>query len=164
MSPMLRWTAPRRGLMILFAGVLAGTAGCGGDSPTAPSRMSPVGRYPLREVGSVRLPAVVHHGPFFDAAAGHFYDQLIATVTDGSMEFRKDGSFVSWLDLEVLADGAKLTREIELDGTYDVVSDVVINVYLPGQDPIPVVIQNGEIAETYDILGDNTPLQYVFRK
>src|SRR5687767_11851971 len=95
-------TAPHRGrrgiqgriAALLVAATLAAAIACaGGDSSTGPSSAKPAGAYELRQVDGGAVPAKIYHGPYFDAATPHFYNQLIVEVTTGTIELDEDGRF-----------------------------------------------------------------------
>src|SRR5687768_3722599 len=83
--------AVHRGITVLLVGATLAVTACAGDSSsTGPSTAKPVGAYELRQVDGNAVPAKIYHGPYFDAATPHFYNQLIVEVTQGTIELDAD--------------------------------------------------------------------------
>ena len=122
-------TAPRvvrraasRGIAaFVIAATVALVTACAGDSSgTGPSTTKPAGVYELQQVDGNALPAKIYHGPYFDAETPHFYNQLIAEVTQGTMELGADGRFRIELGYRFTGDGQTAFGELEDEGEYDV--------------------------------------------
>src|ERR1051325_321252 len=97
----------RRAAAALLTAVMA--FGCS-DSSTSPRSRGPQGTYTLRRVAQKGVPTEIHHGPWFDPAAHHFYNQLVVTVTGGAVELLANGSFAVWIEYDVVADGVPGTK------------------------------------------------------
>lgn len=100
--------------LVAAAAILAGAPACS-DSSTGPK--GPGGTYALALLDDFELPAVIHHGPHFDAQ-GHFYNQYIASVVDGEIVLDGD-HFQLYLAIDVVADGQPFEAELELEGTFE---------------------------------------------
>jgi hypothetical protein len=94
--------------------------GCAGDSSTGPSTGTPRGAYELRQVDGNAIPAKIYHGPYFDAATPHFYNQLIVEVTQGTIELDEDGRFRIELGYRFNGDGQIAVSELEDEGDYQI--------------------------------------------
>jgi hypothetical protein len=66
------------------------------------------------------IPAKIYHGPYFDAATPHFYNQLIVEVTQGTIELDEDGRFRIELGYRFNGDGQIAVSELEDEGDYQI--------------------------------------------
>jgi hypothetical protein len=66
------------------------------------------------------VPAKIYHGPYFDAATPHFYNQLIVEVTEGTIELDADGRFRIELGYRLTGDGQTTVSELNDEGEYQV--------------------------------------------
>lgn len=155
----------RRLAVLLAMSVLAGATACGGgsDAATGPGKNKVAGLYALMTIDKKAIPREVYHGPFFDAAASHFYNQLIVTVTGGEVVLRDDGTFHIAVDLDVNGDGETETGTIAFGGTYDVHgSDVALAVN--GGNGGSAALQDDYLTVDIDVLkGKGTLRKYFFR-
>lgn len=111
-------THTRHTALLVAATFAAMTACAGGDSSTGPSSAKPAGVYELRLVDGNAVPAKIYHGPYFDASIPHFYNQLIAEVTQGTIELDADGRFRIELGYRFTGDGQTALSELEDEGEY----------------------------------------------
>src|SRR5215208_2350948 len=108
-------------LAALVVAAAFAVTGCGGsDSSTGPGTGKPTGAYELRQVDGNAIPAKIYHGPYFDAATPHFYEQLIVEVTQGTIELGADGRFRIELGYRFNGDGKIAVRGLEDEGEYRV--------------------------------------------
>ena len=105
---------------LLVAATVAAVTACGGDSSTGPSSDKRTGAYELQQVDGNAVPAKIYHGPYFDAATPHFYNQLIVEVTTGTIELDEDGRFRIELGYRFTGDGQAALSELEDEGEYQV--------------------------------------------
>jgi hypothetical protein len=105
---------------LVVAAAFAVTGCAGSDSSTGPSTGTPAGAYELRQVDGNAIPAKIYHGPYFDAATPHFYNQLIVEVTQGTIELDADGRFRIELGYRFNGDGQIAVRALEDEGEYQV--------------------------------------------
>jgi hypothetical protein len=111
---------------LLVAATFAAVTACAGDSSsTGPSTAKPVGAYELRQVDGNAVPAKIYHGPYFDAATPHFYNQLIVEVTQGTIELDADGRFLIELGYRFTGDGKTALSELEDEGEYRIQGDEI---------------------------------------
>jgi hypothetical protein len=116
----VRRSADREVTALLAAATFGAMMACGGDSSTGPSTARPAGAYELQHVDGNALPAKIYHGPYFDAATPHFYNQLIAEVTQGTVELDEDGRFRIELGYRFTGDGQTALSELADEGEYQV--------------------------------------------
>jgi len=167
-------TAPRRGrrgiqsriaALLVAVSVAATTACAGGDSSTGPSTAKPAGAYELRQVDGGAVPAKIYHGPYFDAATPHFYNQLIVEVTTGLIELDDAGRFRIELGYRFTGDGQTALSEIEDEGEYEVQGGE-IQFQSEGGSQYSATLQNGTIELPLpNTLKEKQPIvRYSFRR
>ena len=105
---------------LVVAAAFAVTGCAGSDSSTGPSTRTPAGAYELRQVDGNAIPAKIYHGPYFDAATPHFYNQLIVEVTQGTIELDADGRFRIELGYRFNGDGKIAVNALKDEGDYQV--------------------------------------------
>jgi len=121
------------------------------------------GTYTLRAIDRKSLPYEIHHGPFFDAAHTHFYNQLIVKITKGAIELGPLGDCAVWLDYTLNEDGQVSTKHIETDGSWKMVGNLV-TVYVNNTATAQFTVQNGQVVENADVIPDGTMHEYTFQK
>jgi hypothetical protein len=105
---------------LLLGATLAVATGCGGGGgSTGPDNDSITGTYVLQRVDEEPLPAEIHHGPYFDAESGTFFNLFIFTVTGGSIRLLDDGRFTWDLTVFVNGDGQGGAGAISFGGWYE---------------------------------------------
>lgn len=153
-----------RGTALFLLAALSGAAACGSDGATSPKKTpTPTGTYALRQVDQKAPPAEIYHGPYFDAANQHFYNQLVVTVTGGGIELDELNHFSFWIDLSYLGDGVRATKRVSLDGTYELQGSLVI-VHVPNAPAAGFTIDSGQIVQAIDLMGKGDVAQYTFKK
>lgn len=151
--------------LLIAVATLVGTMACGGDSDssTGPRDNDITGLYALMTIDKKEIPREVYHGPFFDADAPHFYNQLIVTVTGGEVILQEDGTFRIAVDLTVNGDGEIQTGTIAFGGTYEVDgSNVMFSVN--GGNGGSATLQDDYLMVDIDVMkGKGTLRKYFFR-
>ena len=105
---------------LVVAAAIAVTGCAGSDSSTGPTAATPAGDYELRQVDGNAIPAKIYHGPYFDAATPHFYNQLIVEVTQGTIQLDADGRFRIELGYRFNGDGKIAVNALKDEGDYQV--------------------------------------------
>lgn len=155
-------SAMQRAMTVAATAVLV--AACGSDS-TAPhsNNSDPRGTYTLRTVDGKGVPYQISRSPYFDADAGHFYNEYDVVVTDGGIELDELGFIDIWLNLKITGDGVPMTGGRETKGLYELDGSTVM-ISFDGVNWGPLPIQNGQITIPADILGKGADNNYVFKR
>src|SRR5262245_48104722 len=92
---------------VSLAATLGFTAGCAGDSgsSTGPTANADAGLYTLKLIDGANLPTEVYHGPYFDSAKPHFYNQMVVKAIKGSFDLQPDGTYTFGVAFTTLGDG-----------------------------------------------------------
>src|SRR5262245_59829903 len=125
MFSILSTAALRRAVTAGALAVLAAAQACGGDSSSSTSPRNndsgPPAKYLLRSVDGHALPYQISRSPYYDAKAGHFYNELDVTVTGGAWDLDELGFADFYVDLSMKGDGVQLpAQHKEAFGTYEV--------------------------------------------
>ena len=106
---------------LLLGATVAAATGCGGggDGGTGPDDDGITGTYVLQNVDQDPLPVEIHHGPWFDAQNGTFYNLFVFTVTGGSIQLQEDGRFTMSLSAVVNGDGQGGAAMLSIGGWYE---------------------------------------------
>lgn len=120
-----RWHRGTRWITSLLLGAtLAVGVGCGsGGGSTGPSDDDITGTYLLQNVDLEPLPVEIHHGPWYDAASGTFFNQFVFTVTGGSIQLLEGGRFTLTLSAVVVGDGQGGAALVSVGGWYELDGD-----------------------------------------
>jgi len=78
---------------LLLGATLGLATGCGGDSATGPKANPNAGVYALKQIDGAGLPVEVYHGPYFDSAKPHFYNQMVVKAIKGAFDLKPDGTY-----------------------------------------------------------------------
>jgi len=111
--------------MLLLGTTLGFTTGCGGDSATGPKANPDAGRYTLKQIDGASLPVEVYHGPYFDSAKPHFYNQMVVKAIKGAFDLKPDGTYTLGVAFATLGDGENGTRSFSSEGEYEVEDDEI---------------------------------------
>jgi hypothetical protein len=111
--------------LLLGATLAVGTGCSGGGESTGPDNDDITGTYVLQNVDEESLPVEIHHGPWFDAASGTFFNQFIFTVTGGSIQLLDGGRFTMTMSAVVNGDGQGGAATLSVDGWYEVDGDEI---------------------------------------
>ena len=130
------------------------TAGCAGDSgsSTGPKANADAGVYSLRLIDGANLPVEVYHGPYFDSAKPHFYNQMVVKALKGSFDLQPDGSYTFGAVFSTLGDGTQGTLSWSSEGEYEIDGDEITFEDNTGFS-MYATIEDGEISITF-----NSPL------
>jgi hypothetical protein len=91
--------------MLLLCATIGFTTACGGDSATGPKANPDAGRYTLKQIDGASLPVEVYHGPYFDSAKPHFYNQMVVKAIKGAFELNPDGTYTLGVAFATVGDG-----------------------------------------------------------
>lgn len=150
----------RRVSTALLAAALMGGSACS-DASTAP-RNHVTGTYNLNRIDDGPLPAEIHHGPWFDPVATHFYNQYIVRIISGRIELDEDQSFAVALDVLVIGDGTVGTRHLEISGTWAAQGATVL--LTAEGSTVEADLRGGTIDLPMDLMGKGAMLDYTFRR
>src|SRR5687768_512153 len=137
---------------LLLGATLGLATGCGGDSATGPKANPNAGVYTLKQIEGAGLPVEVYHGPYFDSAKPHFYNQMVVKAIKGEFDLQPDGSYTLGVAFTTLGDGAKGTLSFSSEGEYELDGDEIIFEDNEGFS-IFATIEDGVITVTF-----NSPL------
>jgi hypothetical protein len=155
----------RRGMVLGAVAALAVAQACGSDSSTTPhsNNSDPRGTYTLRTVDSKGLPYQISRSPYYDADAGHFYNEYDVVVTDGGLELDELGFIDIWVNLSITGDGVPMKDGRETKGLYELDGSTVM-ITFDGVNWGPLPMKNGQITFPADILGKGVDNNYVFKR
>lgn len=159
--------SPRNRILTLLiaAVVVGGTACAGSDSSTGPSKKDPTGYYSLMQVDGAAVPKEIYHGPYFDAEAQRFYNQLVATATGGSYELTPDGRYELIVDFRFVADGVPTEGWLAEEGDYTAKGDR-IDFESDDGESYSLQLRNGTLDMPYSnwLRKDGTVNHYTFQR
>ena len=152
---------------VSLVATLGFTAGCAGDSgsSTGPKANADAGLYTLRLVDGANLPTEVYHGPYFDSAKPHFYNQMVVKAIKGSFDLKPDGRYTAAVVFSTLGDGTQGTISLSSEGEYETdAGDIMFH-----DDRgfmFFATIEDGEISVTFrsPLPEDERTKDYTFRK
>ena len=141
------------------------TAGCAGDSATGPKANADAGVYALRLIDGANLPVEVYHGPYFDSAKPHFYNQMVVKALKGSFDLQPDGTYTFGAVFSTLGDGTQGTLSWSSEGEYEIDGDEITFDDNTGFSMF-ATIEDGEITVTFrsPLPEDERTKTYTFRR
>src|SRR5688572_13620691 len=110
---------------LLLGATLGLATGCGGDSATGPKANPNAGVYALKQIDGAGLPVEVYHGPYFDSAKPHFYNQMVVKAIKSAFDLKPDGTYTLGVAFATLGDGENGTRSFSSEGEYEIEDDEI---------------------------------------
>ena len=156
-------SAARSCARLLLPFTALATWACSSD-PNSPKGGTVVGTYQLQQADDRSLPADIHRGPFYDYTQHHFYNQLIVTVTGGSIELDENGNLTATLDASITGDGQTWTKHNEGQATYTAKGSQITAYSADGQVIGMFSVANGEIVQGVDPIGEGVMHQLLYRR